>query len=232
MIINTLGAQLRNYLYRLASGGCEEYGEHLPSDECTRVTKIHTVHGTKTAVIIVIFISLVNFLFSLISVRFSSRTRTGTKPTRAGVQMQTDLSYGVQQEQHDTHASWLPRACLFRIFTSHRDNCDFPDILILSHCVGGLKVPSPVMRTRYENALHYLVYRLSCVTLSRRRVQRLYAVLPQYALIYAIHLSIAISSPLQRRRICVRITKCKPFAFGPMIKLNTAEETSPPKKYL
>lgn len=31
--------------------------------------------------------------------------------------MQTDLSYGVQQEQHDTHASWLPRACLFRIFT-------------------------------------------------------------------------------------------------------------------
>lgn len=41
--------------------------------------------------------------------------------------MQTDLSYGVLQEQHDTHASWLPRACLFRVFTSHRDNCDFPD---------------------------------------------------------------------------------------------------------
>lgn len=54
--------------------------------------------------------------------------------------MQTDLSYGVQQEQHDTHASWLPRACLFRIFTSHSDNCDFPDILILSHCIEGLKV--------------------------------------------------------------------------------------------
>lgn len=92
--------------------------------------------------------------------------------------MQTDLSYGVQQEQHDTHASWLPRACLFRIFTSHWDNCDFPDILILSHCVGGLKVPSPSdMRTCYANALCYPVYRLSCVTLSRCQVPRLHAVL-------------------------------------------------------
>lgn len=27
--------------------------------------------------------------------------------------MQTDLSCEVLQEQHDTHASWLPRACLF-----------------------------------------------------------------------------------------------------------------------
>lgn len=65
-----------------------------------------------------------------------SRRAPSRKSTRAGVQMQTDLSYGVQQEQHDTHASWLPRACLFRVFTSHRDNCDPPDILILSHCTG------------------------------------------------------------------------------------------------
>lgn len=95
---------------------------NLPSDECTNVTKIHAVHGIRMAVIIVIFIISVR-----LSLDFRHVTRTGIKPTRAGVQMQTDLSYGILQEQHDTHASWLPRACLFRVFTSHRDNCDFPD---------------------------------------------------------------------------------------------------------
>lgn len=35
--------------------------------------------------------------------------------------MQTDLSCEILQEQHDTHASWLPRACLFRVFTTYED---------------------------------------------------------------------------------------------------------------
>lgn len=150
--------------------------------------------------------------------------------------MQTDLSYGVQQEQHDTHASWLPRACLFRIFTSHWDNCDFPDILILSHCVGGLKVPSPSdMRTCYANVIQFIVSRVSlsrsCHSVKFRDWS--YTI----HLIYTIHLSIIISSLLRRRGICVtrvRIIKCKRFTFKPMIKIecNGRTERLSPRKYL
>lgn len=73
--------------------------------------------------------------------------------------MQTDLSLGVQQEQHDTHASWLPRASLFRVFTSQRDNCDFPDILILSHCARGLCLHAP-SNVSYEmlSLISFLLY--------------------------------------------------------------------------
>jgi len=84
--------------------------------------------------------------------------RTDIKSTRAGVQMQTDLSFGVQQEQHDTHASWLPRASLFRVFTSQRDNCDFPDILILSYCARDLCSNAPSNVSYEMSLLSFLLY--------------------------------------------------------------------------
>lgn len=132
--------------------------------------------------------------------------------------MQTDLSYGVQQEQHDTHASWLPRACLFRVFTSHRDNCDFLDILILSHYVGIL-AQEMLSNVLCECVISFIVPRMSSSRdVKSRDCMRSYTI----RLTYVIHLFITVSSLLQCKGICVtrvHIMKCRHFTFKLMIKI-------------
>lgn len=89
--------------------------ERSPSDRWTAPTMtINELHNISWFSVITLIV-----VHQDITVGLQSLTCTAGKCTRAGVQMQTDLSCEVLQEQHDTHASCLPRASLFRVFTTY-----------------------------------------------------------------------------------------------------------------
>lgn len=107
--------RLDEYFYsKFIFRGFFERLDRSPSDRWTAPTMtINVLHKISWFSVITLIVVHQDF------VGLQSLTCTAGKCTRAGVQMQTDLSCEVLQEQHDTHASWLPRAYLFRVFTTY-----------------------------------------------------------------------------------------------------------------